>query len=249
MTVTADLSTAKNYDISSYEANLNNEIKPYIFFNHLEDAAYANAEMLHFGYTDLYPKGYGWFVVKYHVKFDRLPSAFEKIKVKTWAVANKGIQARRDFQVFDENGVNIANATSLWVLIDFNNKRIVPFQKAMDYPEVPDTHAMESSFEKIPSVETADREITLTATFEDIDLNNHVNNSIYLNWAIKSLDYDFLINHSIKEIEINYKHEITLGNEISCKASLCENNTTLHTFVDKTTNEETTNIRIHWAKR
>ena len=249
METITDLSTIKKYDIASYEANLNNEIKPYIFFNHLEDAAYTNAEKLHFGYTDLYPKGYGWFVVKYHVKFKRLPSAFETIKIKTWAVENKGIQARRDFQAFDENDEIFANATSLWVLIDFNNKRIVPFRKVMNYPDVPDTHSMESDFAKIPSVENVDREISLKASFEDIDLNNHVNNATYLNWAIKSLDYDFLISHSISEIEVNYKHEITMGNEIKCQVAFCEDNTTIHTFIDTTTNEETTVIRFHWVNR
>ena len=248
--ITAVVPSEKIYDIKSYEVNANGEIKPSFLLHHLEDIAHINAELLGFGYNNTYSKGLGWFVLKYHLKFDRMPRSWENIKIKSWPTPQKGIQCRRDFEICDEEGNKIGAAASLWVLIDLNTKRIVPAKKLLEYPELTTEYSLESEFEKIPSVENTDKEITLTSTYEDIDMNQHVNNANYLTWALKAINYDFLTKNSIREIEINYKKEVNCNREVLCKTQmLSETNQTLHTIADKETGEEAANIRISWVLR
>ena len=121
--ITAVVPSEKNYEIKSYEANANGEIKPSFLLHRLEDIAHINADLLGFGYSNTYAKGLGWFVLKYHLKFDRMPRSWENIKIKSWPTPQKGIQCRRDFEVCDENGNKIGAAASLWVLIDLNTKK------------------------------------------------------------------------------------------------------------------------------
>lgn len=243
-----DISTTKEYEVKSYELNANVEIKPYVLLHYFENAAYDNAEELHIGFSDTYPRGYGWFLIKYHIKLDKFPS-WETVKVKTWASENKGIQCRREFEIYNADNVKIGCASSLWMLIDLNAKKIVNSKKVLNFPPLTGEFALDTKFEKIPLPERIDNEFNLVASFDDIDMNRHVNNSNYIKWATQSFDYDFLINNSPKETEINYKHEIKCGDSINSKMQYDEeNNVSVHLFTETTKNIEVAQIRIHWSK-
>lgn len=244
-----DNSTIKEYEIRSYELNANIELKPFVLLHYFEDVAYENAERLGFGFSATYPNGYAWFLIKYHMTFDKLPS-WENVKIKTWASENKGIQCRREFEVYNKDNEKIGSVSSLWVLIDMNTKKIVNSKKVLNFPPLSGEFALDTRFEKIPVIERIDNEIILTASFEDIDMNKHVNNSNYIIWATKALDNEFLMNNSMKEIEIYYKHEIKCGDSISSKVQYdSENNVSLHSFTEISQNVEAAQIRIHWQKR
>jgi len=59
----------------------------------------------------------------------------------------------------------------------------------------------------------------LTRTFDplihDIDYNNHINNTVYSNWAIEAIPHDFRHSHRLKKLEVNFKEESFLEDRIS----------------------------------
>ena len=57
----------------------------------------------------------------------------------------------------------------------------------------------------------------------DIDTNLHVNNSKYLDWAIDTLDYEFLTTHKLTHLNIKFEKEVYYGNQIKSQMSLFEN--------------------------
>lgn len=244
-----NLKLEKTYDIKSYEANVKGKVRPNVIFHHLEDVAYESAENLGFGYSQLYPKGFAWFVLKYHLKFDTLPKAWETISLTTWPSENKGILCRREFEIRNNNQEKIATATSLWALINFESKRIVNAKKTVEFPMLPEEYALNSEFNKIETFDSYEIEKNISINFDNIDLNGHVNNSIYISWASNSLPYEFLIENSISEIQIEFKNEAKFGEEIVSLAHIDnESNITYHKLTSKETGLEVAFLKINWAK-
>ncbi len=245
----SQIKTEKEYEIKSYEVNANNELKPFVLLHHFEDIAYQNAENYGFGYSSTYPNGYGWFLLKYHIKFSTLPRIWEKIKITTFPCKSNGVQCRRDFEIFDCEGVKIGSAGSKWALVDINEKRIVNPHKVLKFPLLEDNYAINTTFPKVEKPEKFDYEQNIKINFEDIDINRHVNNAYYVTWATQILDYDFLLNNSIKEMIIYYKKEAHFGIEVLSKAQFhAEENATIHSLQNKNTGEELAAMKIFWRK-
>ncbi len=236
----------EEYEIKSFEVNSKSEIKPFVLMQHLEDAAYIHAEKYGFGYSDTYPNGYGWFVTKYHIKFDRLPKAWESIKISTWPCLSKGVQCRRDFEVFNDSDERIGSIASSWALIDLEAKRIVNPFKTLNFPELYEEYTMETNFPKIEAVTDVDYEKKFEIRFDDIDLNNHVNNANYVAWATETMPYEFLNQNSIREMEIYYKKEATYGVTILSQVQMFEDKISVHSLKDDDTAEELALIKIYW---
>ena len=50
----------------------------------------------------------------------------------------------------------------------------------------------------------------------DIDTNGHVNNLNYIDYALETLDEEIFNNHSFDNLEVIYKKEIKLKENINC---------------------------------
>ena len=77
--------------------------------------------------------------------------------------------------------------------------------------------------EKIKEPEEQKLNFYYTIQRRDLDTNNHVNNLHYIDYALETLDEDIYNNLTLNNIEIIYKKEIKLKDNINCYYSL-ENN-------------------------
>ena len=57
----------------------------------------------------------------------------------------------------------------------------------------------------------------------DIDTNSHVNNLHYIDYALETLDEDIFNNNSFDNLEVVYKKEIKLKENIKCYYSFEDN--------------------------
>ena len=76
-------------------------------------------------------------------------------------------------------------------------------------------------------------------------MNGHVNNTIYMSWAIEALDMDFLNTHNIKNIDIYFKHEVRYGDDIISLAYV-QDDYSEHLIKIAQTGEEVCLIRIEY---
>ena len=82
--------------------------------------------------------------------------------------------------------------------------------------------------------------------FDDIDLNNHVNNAVYPLWATEAVDNNFRTTHNPEYLEISFKKEGLLGEKI-CVETQNDGNITLHSIKALGENErELAKVRIRW---
>ena len=238
----------KEYNLRTYECDKNGYLRIVSLFNLLQDMADSHATDLGLGMEFCLSKGLAWVGANYHVKINRMPKIHENIKIITWPSEERKLGAIRDFAVYDETDALIMVASSQWILIDFVRKRPVALKEKLPQYKVINEHSLISAFEKLPDVEKTDTDKTFSVRFDDIDINMHVNNSLYPLWAIETLEYSFRDSYLPEEIEIMFKKEGYLGEHVNVKSQI-NGIQTLHSIKSTDDDRELSRIRIKWKER
>lgn len=237
----------KKYPIAYYDVDFKQVLKPSALLNYLQDMATVNAEMLGFGYSFTHPKNYGWFLVKYHMEFDDYPQELNEILIKTEPRGYNKILANRDFEVWETNGgKRLGKVSSCWMLIDLNTKRPLSPSKIFDFMPSCKKRESDMEYEKIPQIENIDFEKIFEIRYDDIDVNQHVNNANYVVWAFEVLPFEFKTLRKLKKLDISYKKEIKYGHNVISQTQINED-TTLHIVKNASTQEELCTIKAVWS--
>lgn len=241
---------AKEYQLKYYEMDFRMVLKTSALMNFLQDMATINAEMLGFGYSFTYPKNYGWFLIKYHMEFDDYPQELDEIIIKTEARGLSKILAFRDFEIWSkDNKKRLGRVASNWMMIDLNTKNILPLAKVVDFMPAFEKRETDLQFQKISAPQRVDFEKIFEIRYDDIDVNQHVNNANYIVWAFEALPYDFKSQHKLKTLDIVYKKEIAFGNNVVSQVEQCNDNsiiTTTHILKNAATEEELCLVNAVW---
>lgn len=213
--------------------------------NVLQDMADSHANLMGLGFDYCHEHGLAWVGANYHLKIERLPKWGEEILIQTWPAQEKKLGAVRDFRVVDEAGNDIIIASSQWILIDFARKRPVAIREHLPFYQVVDDRILETDFLKIFEPEKIDYVKDFEVRFDDIDINGHVNNAVYPLWALESIMPEYREKKQIAELEIAFKKEGFLGQNIKVEVSFDEN---VSTHIIKA-ELELSRIKIFWKNR
>lgn len=228
----------QEYFVRYSEMDYQKQLKPSAFLNFLQDVATNAADIAGFGYDDIVGKHLGWFLLKYHMEFNDYPQNIEDLIFKTEARGCNKMFAHRDFEVFSKSGVLIGRVLSYWTLVDLENKSIVlPSTVFADKMKKVEKREDDISFSKIHQIERIDFQEEFKVRYDDIDVNQHVNNVNYIVWAFETLPKDFRSNHKLKTLDIVYKKEIQYGNVVLSEVQLDENLVKI-VVKNKTTDED-----------
>ena len=237
----------KEYLISSYECDRNENLRLLTLMNILQDAADEHATSLGLGLDYCLSKGLAWVGSNYHLQILRLPKMHEKIKLLTWPAVEKKLGAIREFLLLDDKGNPIIKASSQWILIDAARRKPVALRENLPMYQVIDERVIETDFAKIPEPQKIDETAEFFIRFDDIDLNNHVNNAVYPLWASEAVGIEFRSTHTPSEIEISFKKEGLYGEDILVETEI-SNLTSLHSIKAKSDGRELARVRIIWNK-
>lgn len=238
------------YPLKYYEMDFKMVLKPSALLNFLQDVATINAEMFGFGYSFTHPKNYGWFLVKYHLEFDDYPQELDEIIIKTEPRGSAKILAFRDFEIWTpDNKKKLGRAASQWMLVDLKTKNILPLAKTLESMPVYEKRETDLTFNKISLPESFSESLDYEKTFEirydDIDVNQHVNNANYITWAFETLSWDFRGEYKLKNVDIVYKKEIAFGNNVISQTQI-RGKSSLHVLKNATTGEDLCLIQAEW---
>ena len=237
----------KKYHVKSYEVDCHGFLRVLTLMNFLQEAAVESAESLGFGFETCRTKGVAWVGSNYLIKIERLPKIDERIVIETWPAEGKLWGAIRNFLLKDESDNVIIRAKSQWVLIDIERRRPVSLSKYFPEYEFLNEPVMEDDFHKLLSVENPDNVKDIWVRFDDIDINNHVNNAVYPLWAAESIDSEYRMKHTPAEIEVCFKKEALLGEQVEVRYMLRENQS-IHTIADKNSGDDLADCRFVWKE-
>ncbi|MDI6849564.1 MAG: thioesterase [Candidatus Saccharicenans sp.] len=236
------------FEVLSFESDYLGRAHLSAVMNYLQDAARRHAMREGFSVFELAEKGLTWVVSRYHLILNRYPQLGQKVVVNTWASGKHGYYALRDFEMMDEREEKIAAATSSWMIIDLNSRRPVKVEDLFPDELILEKRALEDEFPTLPIVERLDHKTQFRVLFEDLDYNRHVNNVVYSRWAVEGMPREMLFSGRPAELEINYRSEAFLGEEIEV---ITQNPETpgghwVQQIYNLTTGKEVARIRSCW---
>jgi medium-chain acyl-[acyl-carrier-protein] hydrolase len=188
----------------------NGRMRPVILMNELQSIADNHASFLGAGREFCLKNNMTWVVTNYIIDICEMPSSQEVLEFVSWPSGHEALRATRDFLIRDLAGNLKIRASSQWILIDMNTRKPIKLSTFLSGWECEQSRALNMPFEKITtniSGQTAEFGIR----YDDFDVNQHVNNGVYLLWALESLGYDFLDSHKLRGIKINFRKEIPFG--------------------------------------
>lgn len=193
--------------LHAYQCDRYGNMRPLILMNELQGMGDRHAEMLGIGYGYCLAHGIAWVVTHYLVDIIEMPTEREEIALITWPSIADNLRAIRDFEIRGADNRLMVRATSQWVLIDLQTRRLVRLNEHLpsDLPLV--ERAWDRKFEKFPDFDATKTHV-FKCRFDDIDVNQHINNAVYAVWATESVGYEYRNTHKLSGIELNYKHEI-----------------------------------------
>lgn len=215
-----------NYKIRYSDVGENNRLTLKSLVETLQEAAISHSEYAGYGLNNIDKTNLAWLLLDWKVQVMSYPHSNESITVKTWPRIFNKLYSYRDFEVYDQHNNLIAIASSKWFAIDTVNKKIRKLTPEITeaYGGTTSKSVFESPFqEKIEVPEEIKLNFNYTIQRRDLDTNGHVNNLHYIDFALETLDEDIFSNNVFNNIEIIYKKEIKLKENINCYYSF-ENN-------------------------
>jgi medium-chain acyl-[acyl-carrier-protein] hydrolase len=194
--------------VHSYDVDFNSRLSVFSLFNYFQEIAWEHAAILHFGLENLAEKNLFWVLSRVRVEIDRLPMWTEKITLITYPRGNDGLFAIRDYEIFDSKGIRIIAGSSSWLILDIKSRRPVRLSE-LDFPFITnDRCAIPVNASKVADVKKGPSQVnSLSVKTSDIDVNLHVNNTRYIEWAYNTFSLAHHKDNQIKVVEVNFLAE------------------------------------------
>lgn len=158
---------------------------------------------------ELEAKGYGWMINKWRVGVEKYPSLYDRVIIKTWISNIDRFFVTREFAIESLSGEILVKATTLWIFIDMEKRRPARLNEDLiDYGLVVDKNFF-TSYTRTGKDLDLENEMDFRVRRMDIDTNQHVNNLVYFDWMLENVIEEIYEDYEIKELEIDYKKEVT----------------------------------------
>lgn len=189
------------------ECDNQRKLSPEALLNYFQDCSTFQSEALGRGFDYLMPKHLVWVLASWQIVINRYPMMGEEVVIGTMPYDFKAFMGYRNFFMKTKNGEMLAQANSLWTLLDFETMKPTPpdTEHLKMYPLEPRLD-MEYAGRKIVVSADAVRQEPVIVRKQHLDSNNHVNNGQYI-----SIASDFLPeNFDIYQIRAEYKKQAHL---------------------------------------
>ena len=215
-----------SHTVSSYECGADHLLKPDMFMQYCQEAAETHASSNQLGYDWSMSNGLIWVEVQGDFRFIRRPQWKEEIIMRSNTGKASPLQARRFVELLDKEGNILAQADLLWVLIDVNTRRPMPFKKIIDRVNIPDAcPALIDTELRLAEEFTETATVEFYASRRDVDFNGHINNSAYLTWVLDTLPETMQPATAPARMRINFKKETFAGHPIAIEHKRAGNQT------------------------
>ncbi|MEO8657813.1 MAG: acyl-ACP thioesterase domain-containing protein [Bryobacteraceae bacterium] len=183
---------------------------------YLQEAADSHTRPYQLSLTDLLAEGRMWVLSRLAIQFVRMPRLAEEVAVDTWG-SNRlgGLRAYRDFRMLDEAGETLAEASSMWLILDAVTKRPVRLPESIlvfRHAEWRTPEAVDAV--KLDAPSRGMYEARFRVGWRDLDANRHANNVRYVEWMLEALPDEIFESSRLVGVDIQFVGEAARGDEI-----------------------------------
>ena len=229
--------------LETYQCDRYGFMRPITLMNELQGLAGKHADFLGVGRDVCLKQNIAWVITHMFIDIIDMPRANEKLIYSTWPSSTGALRSERDFEIRDENGKLKIRAISQWVLIDLESRRPVRiseyFPNWSGLPERIWDRDFDKASDFIPT-----KSHVMACRFDDIDVNQHINNAVYAIWATESVGFEYRNTHKLRGMDIYFEHEINPNTPTVRVEVMLEGNTSHHKIM--TDEIEHAKIVCHW---
>ena len=240
----------KDYAVHSYETDARGVARPVALLNYLQDSAGEHAGRLGLSVVDLLKRGLTWVLSRYHIVIHHYPAIGDRLEVTTWPSGKRGHFATRDFEVADGGGRPVLSATSSWMVLDLAQKKTIGVDGVVGPAYALDKRALDDPFASLPVASASDDGIRFRVEASHIDWNRHVNNAVYVQWALEAVPMDVLSARRPVDLEVSYRAEALYGDEVLSAVERIAGDSPgpvyLHRISNAATGAELARLRTRW---
>jgi len=215
------VSYTKDFLVDSRDVDLTGNARPSAVLGYLQEAATLAAEQLHVSGPETRAKYNAfWMIVRMWVKLDEPLHWNESFTIHTWHRGAKGASSYRDFDII-KNGKVIGEAVSTWVLADCDNFSLMRMDKLGEFQSTSGGELCKDiKLHRVKLPAELPHEEARPMRYSDTDINGHVNNAKYADFACDALHMeDRLDGKYIREFQLSYASQCMAGETVTLKTA------------------------------
>jgi len=226
------------------------QLKIVKIMNLFQDIAVEYALKLKISSQDLAPKNLFWVISRYQIEINDTANLNDDLNISITRSAHKRLYDLRWFKIETKSKKEIVKAIGSWVIINKQTGSPCHLDKFMTKEMLcENTKDVKLFFNNLQNVDTTDYQHNFKIRMHDLDLNKHVNNATYVEWAVETLPEDILTNFTIEKIHVIFQKESFYPGKILSKAQINKSYndlSTYHSIFAENKSQELARLNIIW---
>ena len=203
----------RNYTVKWHDTDANRQVCPSNILAYMQET--SNYHLIDAGMSlDVLrdTRGLAFILSRITIRMRAPLFAHDEIKVETWVCESRGLSFNRCFRILRGETV-IAEAFSIWALLDLHQKRLLPVSEfPYDIEPGPAPDATLCARVRVPAINAMEQAGAREIVYSDIDYNGHMNNTHYPNMLC-----DFtpgICQKRVKGMSLSFLHEAAFGHTL-----------------------------------
>lgn len=205
-------------NLYSYDANPDGSIKISSLMKNFQQIAREDLDSCGLTYQKMRQANQAFVIIKAKIEFKQKISIYDELFLKTVPTKIVGVSFFRDFFVTDFKGNIVALATTSWVLVNFESRRILkPSDVLYTIPEFPnETAGLKLSRNFCTNNPQISKSTNVRKVyFNNLDENNHLNNAEISGFVADEIAERLISGNKIDTLEIHFNQESRLNDELT----------------------------------
>jgi acyl-ACP thioesterase len=224
----------QKFTIPCFNADMSWRLKPASFMDMAQEAANLHAATLGFGYDELIASRTAWVLSRMHVVFVDTPKWRDEVTLATWHKGLNRLFFLRDFLMTDKDGKARVKATTSWLVLNLDTRRLVRDPHLIDEGKTCTEDVLDAPADKVVMPKDVEAKLVMQhdVAYSDLDMNCHVNNAMYMQWAMNAVNYEISSDRPVREFTINFNHEIKPQETVAIYKAIVEKEDRRHVYVE-----------------
>jgi len=237
------------FKIFSFNVNREGKADIPMLCRYMQETAHNHADNLGVGYAFLKGKNLVWVLRGQRVRVERFPGWGDRIKIQTWPSGKDKLYYYRDFRFLSEDGERLGFATTKWMVVEVGSRRPQRSDSHFDFELWHNERVYGEEFIKPESISQPEFRDSIEVRWSDIDIYQHVNNAVYIEYIIEAQRRRFNHQQDLKEIKIEYAAEAVYGDRISLEGQRISDFRCLYRLTRERDSKTICTAETVWAMR
>ena len=203
---------SKLFTVDSHDVDFNGVARASSLIRYMQESAEEHLRTCGTSNEALRKSGRAFLLSRFSVSFYESVWAYEQIEVQTWATESRGFSFGRCYRVL-RDGVIVAEATSVWALVDVETRRPIRVNDFEIDLEPEDMLALDVPPRVLcPQNEQMHLRAEHSVSYRELDANVHMNNTCYSDMLCNTLD---MRGKRLFRMSINFINEAKLHDSLN----------------------------------